>query len=335
MQTIRISYANNLQLDLTIMSSPELDIRVAQATNQISQMKQAHQTSGEMLGIPTVSDLSSEYTGRNHIESRTLSDQSQLIEVDTLVSGMINELPIGSIIGITSVKASLQEIPEQFVSQYETIGAKLADSPLGSIFWGVVRTDNQGKQLPWRTYRVGEQTVSEKNDVIQSIQSLLNPRKGIEATQIFSALLASNPNELSKYQGRNLSGAGCFSHDKPKQAIPINILLGSATPLPKPIVIGHQNPHRFIRAYLDQDYSLSPLAHPAHETYDQNHVLRVALVHQSEKIAKENNPRGLGAGTSAGVVLEAIYATTEELPELIGNQASIPQAQQIFKNKIK
>lgn len=312
------------------MSAEQLDRRVLEATAEVAQMKRGHQTTGELMGVgsvfvPVETDRLSSVT-----EKRLLSDGTTLIQENEVVSALARELPIGGVVGVTQVtRVKIDQLPEGFIDDYEMLGVKVGDSPEGSVFWVVIKEgEERGKQGKWVKYYLNESLRSEKEDVIDALVRMFSPNQGIEAYQIFSALFAMDPGKLQVYEGRNLSGAGCLSHDKPKNAIPANMLLGAAVPYGLATVSGN-NSNRFLRLRT-KDFEVSPLANASESLVDDDHLLRVSLLHESRKLAGLNIT-GMGGGTSSMKVLEAVYKTAEQLPDLVGNGAGIGQTQKILR----
>jgi hypothetical protein len=186
------------------------------------------------------------------------------------------------------------------------------------------------RQGLWGEYVVNGKTYFEKNDAQMSLSRLFSTKQGIEGSQMLSMLF--NPSIIQ--QGGNdktIGSAGCFSHEKPMQAIPINLLNGIANPFP--IELHPYDMNRIVRVRISHDSDgFIPLNKPI-SVDDEEHILSMGLITRAQKLA-QSNPTNMGAGTQEGKVLTAMLETTVQLPELVGNGATMKHATNILKNNL-
>lgn len=309
-------------------------------TNHLGQINSHHETPAEVLGIPGNPKVEQTRMASliEHRHLAELSDHSHLYQLDTAVYALIREgLPPGSIIetGIMSPPPVTSERVEAFLS-FDTVAIVLRHTADETQMLGLRRSPRRAElqrgmqQGAWGTYLVDTQTYSEKDDAKMALQRLFSTTQGIEGTQMLSSLF----NSFMLQSGGNMqriSEAGCFSHEQPLKAIPLNLLLGNTQPIPT--LLRGTDTNRIVRIRLSSNLNqIQPLAVPR-ERINEDHLVTMGLIQRAEHIAA-TNPLQVGAGTASGKVLDAMLETTMQLPELVGNNANNRQATNIFRQKL-
>jgi len=310
-----------------------------QATRVLGQINSHHETPAQVLGM--TGEITREKNSalrsieKQHIAE--LSDGSELFLLDQAVHAMIREgLPPGSLIE-TGVMRSTPNTPEQIQGflNFDAVAIVLRHEQDKTVLLGFVRSPRPEEQEKgmrqgmWGEYVIDGTSYQEKNDARMALSRLFSTTQGIEGSQMLSMIFQSN---MISGNGtdKKISEAGCFSHEKPMQAIPINLLHGTAMPIP--IELRPSDTTRIIRVRTSpQTDSFSPLYGKG--DVDEEHILSMGLISRAHHIAKEN-PTGMGAGTQPGKVLTAMLETTTMLPELVGNGGKMVDARTILKHNL-
>lgn len=295
-----------------------------------------HGTPGQIIGLGNPF-RAEQRLGLDAVESQlraVYQDNSMLYEVDQGVYSLLyGSLSPGSIIDIGVMQSGSRHLnakEAQVFVQHSAVAIVLGHSPYGIELLGVERKPRKDGNYSWGSYRAAEGVVyEEKQDAQQVLARIFSLTEGIEGSQILSHVFT---NQMLVYGGdnRSISSAGCFSHENPKQAIPLNFLLENLTD-PMRLVINGNVPGQFIRVKTD-GITLTPLT-TIHEWVDNDHLLDAGLVYRAQTIAADN-PLGWGRGTDPSNVLEGMMKTAIKLPELVGNGATNNDASKMFKNSM-
>jgi hypothetical protein len=264
------------------------------------------------------------------IPYRELSDGTSLVSLTGYTRAKLRDLAPGSIIAVSSTKKpTINTVDADLVLLYETVAMVIEHNHEGTLLFGVVRQPrpNEQYQGAWGQYRVGDTIYREKDDAVDVLQRLFHPQKGIEATQMLSTVFS-----LTGNGNMSIASAGCFSHEKPKGAIPQNFLLGDTRMVP-PIFIDKDDPTKMLRVRMNlEGTQLHPIVDLTGDT-DESHLLARAYTAKAHHIAYAN-PQGLGAGTKPERVLDALFDTTLTIAEVAGNGGTVAQGQQILKGNL-
>lgn len=313
---------------------------VFSATQQLGALNTHHETPFRVLGMdrshPYESSTALRAIEHNHIAE--LPDGSHLFSVDQAVCSLIREgLPPGSIIetGVMRSRPIEHDQIQQFLA-YTAVAIVLRHDKDATKLLGVVRsprTEEQSvglKQGAWGEYSIQHNTYSEKHDTHMALSRLFSVQSGIEGSQMLSMLfqpstVASGGTESS------ISSAGCFSHEKPLEAIPQNLISGGV--LTFPIDLRGDNPMRILRVRIDTQSDVFMPLSSSSDAVDEEHILSVGLIQRAQSIAA-TNPIGMGAGSSPEKVLHAMMETTIQLPDLVVNGATMKQAARVLKEHL-
>jgi len=317
---------------------------VFQASQKLSQINSHHETPSQVLGMGVADSLVDTKVSQpimRLLEKRHVAesvDGSHLFLLDHAVYAVLREqLPAGSIIetGIVSTTSSSQEYMSVFEA-FSTVAIVLRHTSQETHLLGLVRTPRREekergmKQGVWGSYTVQNEDFYEKKDAYMALQRFFSLQNGVEGSQILSSVF-NTKNFQMKGTGDQLTEAGCYSHDKPLQAIPENLLIGSTQSFP--ITIHGETKNRVVRVRLSKDSTkIEPMATFA-DASDENHLMRIGLITRSQHISS-SNPQGFGRGTNEEEVLTAMMKTAIALPEIAGNKGTNRDALMVFRKNM-
>lgn len=297
-------------------------------SRQLGDLNYHHETPAQQLGIGN-GGLREVAGSLDAIESRRLlsfSDGSHLYQMDQAVFAMLQaDVPSGSIIEV----AVMHEPPRtaaraQGFLAYATEAVVVAHHPGAIELIGLVRQPRaeekaQGRQQgAWGTYAAQGIVFDEKQDAIETLARLYSIRVGSEGSQMISLLDTDLLHTESA--GKRIGEAGCFSHERPKEALPHNMMIGST--MMRTAGVTADDSRLIVRLrHTANTTRLAPLA-CVDDPIDEIHLWSIRLAQRAQKIAA-SNPLGFGRGTSAELVQEKMLATIGQLPELVGNEATI------------
>jgi hypothetical protein len=317
---------------------------VLQASKELNQINPHHETPSQVLGMGVshnqVDTRASQSTMR-FLEKRHLTeckDGSHLFLLDHAVYAVLREqLPAGSILetGVISATSNLKEYESVFET-FSTVAIILGHKTQETHLLGLVRKPRHEekergmKQGVWGSYTVQNEYYYEKKDAYMALQRFFSLQDGVEGSQILSSVF-NTKNFQMKGTEDPLTEAGCYSHDKPLQAIPENLLIGSTQSFP--ITIHGETKNRVVRVRLSKDSTrIEPMAKFT-DASDENHLMRIGLITKSRDISN-SNPQGFGRGTSEESVLTAMMKTAVELPEIAGNNGTNRDAARLFRKNM-
>lgn len=294
------------------------------ALNNFNQAQAHCESPGEVLGVRAF-----ENPGLEALIVREFSDGSVLLPIDHASLALVRALPVGSVVGTMRSRDS-KAITDDVVNRLETVAIVVEHNQQGSLLFGLNRKPrNQGESVGvWGTYEVDGHIYSEKDDAIDSLKRLLDPEKGVEATQILSLVLTP---QVGSNGNRTASEAECDSHNKPTAVLPGNLLRGFTSVHP-PILLAQPDTTRYLRVKVGSS-GLTPIDEAVNRIDDQTHLLAVGLIARAEAIASAN-PTNMGSGTKTGKVLEAVLSTVADANEMVGNGATVGQVNQKFRRNL-
>lgn len=255
---------------------------------------------------------------------------------DPVQRAQIAALPVGTVIdhiGALPEKAD-SPLKKQLVTEALSTLCMVVGSHLDETKTLVVdvvtasRFDKDGKRTPWN--KKGD-IMDVRADALGVLGTYFAPGQGAETTQMLGALFQATPHQAENKTV--LSSIGHVSHEDPIAAFGENLLprVAGVTFARGRIALSNQPDSQaagYVRCAADrQTGEISGLTYP---TSSNERVFQVAFA-TTAHIVSQQNPSGFGAGTAPEQVFDAMQRTTQALPELVQNGASLGHATRLFQ----
>jgi hypothetical protein len=262
---------------------------------------------------------------------RTFENGVHLLTMDEAGRAILRTMSLGSIVSFLPQGFPLERITSRNIEAllaYETLAIVIEHTVQGTILFGVTRKPRlEEKSIgKWGTYQVNSQDYSEKTDAINALKRLFHPTEGIEASQMLSKVF-----NLRSFSTETITSSGCYSHEKPKKAIPENFLLGFCKPTSALVI--SENSSLIMKCIRNVNGILEPLDSNKKVTMPTDHLMAVAFLAQAESIAV-TNPKNLGKGTDPLEIVEAMMQVTPTIVEIAANGGRVVDAQRELRSNL-
>ncbi len=234
---------------------------------------------------------------------------------------LLEQVGPGALVGLTFSEARLDSNNVKRALMYEKFGVVSESTPFRTTCIGwhkVLSGDN--KMQPWnldidtdleQTYGV---SLNEVDKAKIGITRLLDGN-GVEGSQMTGVFNIAQ--KLPLDPADPISSLGCFSHDKPMDAVALNILRQTARPMKSPIVLDRskQMDKAFIRLGVgvnETDYTLRGRGLPVPAVSAE--ILTYLAFERLALDVAVTNPQHSGSGTDPNHVFDV---TVENAPKLV------------------
>lgn len=269
--------------------------------------------------------------------AQPLPDGTFLLSMaDPAQRAQLATLPIGTVIDHIAAFPPTVDTPlkKQLVAQALSTVCMVVGSHLDETKTLVVdvitasRFDKNGKRTPWNKK---DEVMDVRADALGVLNTYFAPSQGAETTQMLGTLFQASPHQAEN--NTILSSIGHVSHEDPLGAFGENLLprVAGVTFARGHIALTNRQDNQtagYVRCAADsQTGEISGLTYP---TSSNERVFQVAFA-TTAHIVSLQNPSGFGAGTAPEQVFDAMQSTTQALPELVQNGASLGHATQLFR----